>query len=311
MRRGPGIVALDRSTQSSAQYSSLSNELNEAKVEDLRRQIDVFGRQLREFAAAHKKDIRQDPEFRHAFQQMCTSMWVDPLAGRPATASASSKLGKVGELWNDLLGFGDWQHELGVQIVDVCVSTRKQNGGIISMKDLIEGIIRLRKGPPLSASDQGNEYTDAHITEDDVKRSIQALRPLGCGYEVFSLNGNIMVRTVPHELSADAMAILQYLASPAAPKDTQALPFVTVHDMTHARSSAFEGWAGSRAQQALDDMTLGDGTLWLDIVPADASPTPELLRQRYYSLAMAQNALQQKMHRPAGVLSTSLAQLRV
>lgn len=284
MRRGPGILALDRSSQSSAQYTSLSNELNESKVEDLRKQIDSFAKQLRAFAVAHRKDIRHNPEFRHAFQKMCSSMWVDPLAGRPATASAGSRLGKAGELWNDLLGFGDWQHELGVQVVDVCVSTRARNGGIISMRDLIDGILRLRCSSSSFTTDV--EGLAEHITEDDVKRSIHALRPLGCGYQVFSVQGTTMVRTVPHELSEDAMSILAHLSSSEAQRDTLFIPFFTLQDAHHSSYPNFQGWSESRAQRAIEDMILQDGTLWVDIVPSDRSSGPERDRERYYALTL-------------------------
>lgn len=308
MRRGSGIAALDRRNQSRAQYTSLSHELNESKVDELRGQIDAFRRQLRAFAVAHKKDLRRDPHLRHAFQQMCTSMWVDPLAGRPATAAAGTRLGKVGELWNELLGFSDWQHELGVQVVDVCVSTRKRNGGVISMQDLIDGIVRLRRSSfgPTQTGDE--EQVDAHITEEDVKRSIDALRPLGCGYEVFSLHGKTMVRTVPMELNADALSILQHLTSGTSRKDTQGLPFVTAEDAGNPAMPTLRGWSTLRAQQVLDGMVMSDGTMWVDVVPHDLSAAPESQRQHYYSPALVDS---EAGHPTVTSTSQSMAMLQV
>ena len=44
------------------------------------KQMDVFKKNLEEFAAKHKEDIRKDPQFRLQFQDMCASIGVDPLA---------------------------------------------------------------------------------------------------------------------------------------------------------------------------------------------------------------------------------------
>ncbi|WFD44046.1 ESCRT II complex subunit Dot2 [Malassezia psittaci] len=284
MRRGTGIAALERQTQYSAHYTKLSKEINESTVDELRREISSFRRSLRTFALAHRKDLRQNPEFRHAFQQMCTSMLVDPLAGHPSTAAAGSRLGKVGELWNDLLGFSDWQHELSVQIVDVCVSTRQKNGGIISMNDLLAGIMRLRR-----SSECDHDFSDAHITSKDIQRSIQALKPLGCGYEVFSLNNQLMVRTLPMELNDDTIAILQHLSSDASQTDQTGLCFVTAHDAETSASSYLRGWTPLRAQRALDDMSISEGLLWMDIVPDDIPCESEDARRRYYSYSLAEH----------------------
>ncbi len=46
---------------------------------------------------------------------------VDPLASNKG-------------FWADVLGVGNFYFELGVQIVDVCMSTRSANGGLIDMQ---------------------------------------------------------------------------------------------------------------------------------------------------------------------------------
>jgi hypothetical protein len=100
---------------------------------------------------------------------MCSSIGVDPLAGP-----------RKGGWWAELLGLGDWHYELGVQIVDVCVSTRDRNGGLIAMSEVIRLVSKLRG------------MSGGSITEEDVVRSIslseQAIRLLkscaegaGCG----------------------------------------------------------------------------------------------------------------------------------
>ncbi|WFD03083.1 hypothetical protein MOBT1_001772 [Malassezia obtusa] len=161
------------------------------------------------------------------------------------------------------------------------------------MRDLIEGIMQLRRST--DDVDCGSEDSlEAHITEEDVKRSIDALRPLGCGYEVFSLHGKTMVRTVPQELSGDAMSILLHLSSDTSQKDGQNLPFMTAQDTQRLSASTMKDWTPARAQQALDDMVMGDGTMWLDVVPADEDAGPELRRRRYYSLTFSEPFLTQR-----------------
>jgi len=54
---------------------------------------------------------------------MCATIGVDPLA--------SSK-----GFWSEMLGVGTFYYELGIQAIEVCISTRVINGGIISMKEL-------------------------------------------------------------------------------------------------------------------------------------------------------------------------------
>jgi ESCRT-II complex subunit VPS22 len=91
---------------------------------------------------------------------MCSSIGVDPLAGP-----------RKGGWWAEMLGLGDSLYELGVQIVDVCVSTREKNGGLIEMRELARLLSKLRG------------VDDRVITEDNLVRSIKTLESLGAGYE--------------------------------------------------------------------------------------------------------------------------------
>ena len=42
--------------------------------------MEKFKKNLEDFAATHKNDIKKDAEFRGHFQQMCARIGVDPLA---------------------------------------------------------------------------------------------------------------------------------------------------------------------------------------------------------------------------------------
>ena len=63
------------------------------------------------FASTHREEIKCNPSFRHAVQQMCASIGVDLLTGGPGDLARG--------WWSELLGLGDWHLELGVQIVDI------------------------------------------------------------------------------------------------------------------------------------------------------------------------------------------------
>ena len=54
-------------------------------------------------ACARRADITRDPAFRAQFHAMCTAAGVDPLASNKG-------------FWAEMLGFGDFYYELGVQI---------------------------------------------------------------------------------------------------------------------------------------------------------------------------------------------------
>ena len=230
------MAALHRQQDSQKSFDVLSNELSTEQVETLHTQLDHFRGALTRFATHHRADIRGDPRFRRAFQQMCASIGVDPLAGP-----------RRGGWWEEALGLGDWQSELGVQIVDVCVSTRERNGGFIELAELVRILGRLR----------GLEGGDGTITEEDVVRSIQALKVLGAGYEVLELElgdgrgSRKMVRSVPKELDADHMVVLAVAAEQRGRVDEELL----------IRRYA---WSKDRATAVLQNMLLRDGTCWLD-----------------------------------------------
>jgi ESCRT-II complex subunit VPS22 len=228
MRRGVGVAAFDLQEQSKRSFAALSSELSNAQVEDLHFQLTQFRSALAHFASEHRENIKRDPSFRHKFQQMCSSIGVDPLAGP-----------RKGGWWAELLGLGDWQYELGVQIVDICVSTRERNGGLVSLSEIIRLVSKLR----------GVDGTS--ITEDDVIRSLKSLQPLGTGYQVVEIDGCKMVRSVPKELDGDQAVILSIARETGGR---------VVADHLIQR----KGWTRDRAHAALETMLLRDGMSWLD-----------------------------------------------
>ncbi|KAJ7632396.1 EAP30/Vps36 family-domain-containing protein [Roridomyces roridus] len=228
-RRGVGLAAFDRQEQSKRSFAELSTQLSKSQVDNLHAQLNQFRTALAGFAATHRDSIRKDPAFRHAFQQMCSSIGVDPLAGP-----------RKGGWWAEMLGLGDWQYELGVQIVDVCVSTRERNGGLIEMDELLRLVSKLRG------------VAGGGITEDDVVRSIKTLQPLGVGYQVITLaDGRKMVRSVVKELDEDQAVVLAI----AQQEGGRIIPDILV---------TRQGWTRARASAALENMLLRDGLCWVD-----------------------------------------------
>ena len=230
MRRGPGLASFDRHTQSLASYARLSSEVTQAQVTHLHDQLAHFRAQLSHFAVAHRQQILKDPAFRHQFQRMCADIGVDPLAGP-----------RRGGWWSEVLGVvGDWQYELGVQIVDICVSTRERNGGMVEMSELIRLLTKLRGG----AED---------VTEEDVVRSIKTLKPLGAGYEIVQVGETKMVRSVVKELDRDGATVL------GLAQEADVGGRVTEELLVKRR-----GWEYARSQAALENMLLRDGLCWVD-----------------------------------------------
>lgn len=226
---GVGIAAFERQQQSQRSFAELSTTLSQNQVNQLHEQLAQFRGALVRFASTHRDSIRRDPNFRHAFQQMCASIGVDPLAGP-----------RKGGWWAEVLGLGDWQYELGVQIVDVCVSKRERNGGLIEMEELIRLVTKLRG------------VAGGSITGDDIVRSIKTLKPLGAGYEVIDVGGGKkMVRSVVKELDED-QAIVLAVAQEEGGRVSE--------EMLMAR----RGWTQDRAKAALENMLLRDGLCWLD-----------------------------------------------
>ena len=166
---------------------------------------------------------------------MCASIGVDPLA--------SSK-----GFWSEMLGFGDFYYELGVQIIEVCMATSHKTGGLMELEELRSKLIKSRMGH------RARQKADnqAEISNDDVLRAIKKLKVLGNGFSVIPLgSGRFLVQSVPGELSMDQTAILQ-LAE-------QNRGSVTVSAVCQELN-----WERERSVRTLDKL-LSDEIAWLDV----------------------------------------------
>ena len=239
-RKGVGIGAFDRSRLTSAHFATHGSNLRASNAEALSTQLAVFRSVLQQFAQTHAKDIRSDPSFRAQFARMCNAIGVDPLASSHTDASSSSSsLSGGGGLWGQLLGgsVNDFYFELAVRVVEVCGATRAENGGLIGLAELRE---RASRGRMEGASE---------ISEDDVRRAVGTLKPLGGGYAVLKVGSREYVRSVPKELSNDQAAVVEAV---------EVLGCVSVGLL---RDNL--GWEGARCRTVIDDM-VAEGMLWVD-----------------------------------------------
>ncbi|XP_051496399.1 vacuolar-sorting protein SNF8 isoform X2 [Apus apus] len=148
------------------------------------KQLDMFKTNLEEFASKHKQEIRKNPEFRVQFQDMCATIGVDPLAS-----------GKG--FWAEMLGVGDFYYELGVQIIEVCLALKHRNGGLITLEELHQQVL---KGRGKFAQD---------VSQDDLLRAIKKLKVLGNGFGIIPVGGTYLIQSVPAELNMDHTVVLQ------------------------------------------------------------------------------------------------------
>jgi len=235
MRRRVGIGAIDHKKATESKFKEKGSELASDQLRNLSEQMETFRGRLEEFASKYRHDIRKNGQFRRQFQEMCASVGVDPLA--------SSK-----GFWAEKLGVGDFYYELGVQIIEICMATNHRNGGIISLDDLLQRLIRSR-----------NRSRKEEITSDDILRAVGKLKSLGSGFAAISVgDGRYIIQSVPSELTMDHARILE-----AAQHNSG---HVTVKFLMEKFS-----WDSARAERAIEHL-MKEGIAWVDLATPDRTP---------------------------------------
>uniref|UniRef100_A0A3Q3LAG5 Vacuolar-sorting protein SNF8 n=1 Tax=Mastacembelus armatus TaxID=205130 RepID=A0A3Q3LAG5_9TELE len=159
-RRGVGAGAIAKKKLAEAKYKERGTVLAEDQIAQMSKQLETFKSNLEEFASKHKQEIRKNPQFRVQFQEMCATIGVDPLAS-----------GKG--FWSEMLGVGDFYYELGVQIIEVCLALKHRNGGLITLDELHQ---RVLKGRGKYAQDVTGEYQyHCRLSRTNVHKSAQKL----------------------------------------------------------------------------------------------------------------------------------------
>uniref|UniRef100_A0A2K6TP46 Vacuolar-sorting protein SNF8 n=1 Tax=Saimiri boliviensis boliviensis TaxID=39432 RepID=A0A2K6TP46_SAIBB len=171
--RGVGAGALPRKQFAEDQLAPLSKRL------------DMLKTNLEELASEHKQEI-QTCVFRMQFQDMCATIGVDPLAS-----------GK--EFCSEMLDMGDF-YELDVQIIEVCLAMKHQKGGLITLEELHQQVLKGR-----------GKFT-RDVSQDDLIRAIKKLKALGTGLGIITVDGTYLIQSVPAELNmVHTMQVLEHL----------------------------------------------------------------------------------------------------
>ncbi|XP_075950278.1 vacuolar-sorting protein SNF8 [Anarhichas minor] len=141
-----------------------------------------------------------------------------------------------------MLGVGDFYYELGVQIIEVCLALKHRNGGLITLDELHQ---RVLKGRGKYAQD---------VSQDDLMRAIKKLKVMGSGFGMIPVGGSYLVQSVPAELNMDHTVVLQLAEKKG---------FVTVSEIKESLK-----WEKERACHVLDHL-LKEGLAWLDSQAAE------------------------------------------
>lgn len=237
-RRAPGLSGLPTSALSAA-YTSHGTNVRENHINALKTQLSVFQQLLHQFSITHGKEIQRNPQFRAEFARMCNAIGVDPLASSHRKEGTKSSGGSV---WAQMLGesVNDFYFGLAVRIVEVCRATRAENGGMIALEEVRK---RVQKG-------RGELGGEIEVSQDDIKRAVKSLEPLGSGFTIITFGSIPMIRSVPKELNTDQATVLEAL---------QVLGYVTVSMM---RINL--GWENARAKTVLDDL-IAESLVWIDV----------------------------------------------
>ena len=241
-RRAPGLSSLSSRGLENHHYKSHGATLRTRNADSLSTQLSVFQSLVHNFAVTHSKDIRANPAFRAEFARMCSALNIDFLASSYHRDSKDGKAsGGGGEsIWAQLLGgsVNDFYFNLGVLIVEECRATRSENGGLISVSDLKA---RISKSQRIGGSMQ--------VSDDDIKRAVDSLAPLGSCFSIMKIGHRSLIRSVPKELNTDQSTVLEAI---------QVLGYVTV-SMLQLNLN----WERPRAHAVVEDL-MADSLVWVD-----------------------------------------------
>ena len=240
-RRGVGLSAFQNRTSLSSSYASHGANIRSSQSTSLQTQLSVFQSLLHNFALQHADTIKSNPTFRAEFAQMCNAIGVDPLAGSNVKGKVAGGKGLAGWL-SGVVGSGavnDFYFQVAVRVVEVCRSSRGENGGLISLEEC-KG--RVGRGKGLGGQ--------LDVGDDDILRAVKSLAPLGSGFSVIWVGSKQMIRSIPKELNTDQSKVLEVI---------QVMGYVTCSMLEDNLR-----WESPRAETAINDL-LGDSLVWVDM----------------------------------------------
>jgi ESCRT-II complex subunit VPS22 len=221
--RRAGIKGIKQQQQKKQQFQQKSTQLLSDYSEQLSQSLELLKQNLQEFALKHQQEIKNNPAFRQKFHEMCVQVGVDPLSSNKS-------------FWTQVLGFGDFYYQISIQIVQVCMTTRQMNGGLIEWSELRSRIETIRGKATQAISDQ------------DMVQAIKCLEPFGDGFSIIEMKNRKMVRSIPQEMNMDGITILEKMEEKA-----------TVESLIHVL-----GWSAERIQVVLDSF-VQQSICWIDL----------------------------------------------
>ncbi|GAV54866.1 hypothetical protein ZYGR_0AS01890 [Zygosaccharomyces rouxii] len=212
-----GLAAFD-GQHDDKEYEGISSAVLQRQNNELKEQLAVFQERLVGFAKKHNSEIQANPEFRSKFVRMCLSIGIDPL----------SLFDKDKHLFN----VNDFYYEICVKVIEICRKTKDMNGGVLSFDELEKGYFR-----------------SLNVDMEDLEKSIDMLKSLDGGFEIFEIRGKKFLRSVPNELTGDQTKILEICSI---------LGYASI-SLLHANLN----WKPFRSRAVLNEM-VANGLLWID-----------------------------------------------
>jgi ESCRT-II complex subunit VPS22 len=190
---------------------------------------------------------------------MCNAIGVDPLAASNVKGK-NGRRGESGSFWTQIMGgdMNDFYFEVAVRVVELCRSTRSENGGLLGVEECRKQVGKGKAiGSGLEVTEYGFNLFSMHSEcayclltySDDVLRAVKSLGPLGSGFSIVQVGNKQYIRSIPKELNTDQATVLEAI---------QILGYVSV-SMLQLNLN----WEKARAQTVIDDL-VADGLVWVD-----------------------------------------------
>lgn len=227
-----GLASFDDASQQKHKYESLGQQLLKQRRDALETQLESFQSALITFKQQYDKELSSNPQIRTQFNQICRSFGVDPLV-----ASSSIHGSKMEE--------EEKYNQLALKIIEICKITKKLNGGIILVHDVMTLI---------NTDTSFMNDLKVTITEKDVMKTLDRLQSLGNELQLLVIGNKNYVKSIAEDLNPDQNVILS---------TTDVIGYVTVKILR----DNFQ-WTVIRCRSNLDDL-VSNGMLWLDTQAED------------------------------------------
>ena len=201
------------------------------RIEKLKNAVTTLQSCLQKIVENQKKELQGDEAYQKKFYKLCNDIGVDPF---------TQKKGFLAGLLNKNLD--EYYKALGMRVLNVCLKTRYENGGLIKLSEL-KNILN---------SSNGNKKGE-RVHSEDIRIAVQKLSCLSSSLSIEKIQdedeGEIeYVKSADMEFSADSLKILA--------KANRRKGIVQVADLSHDRS---DKWRKEL------DVFVSKGIAWIDI----------------------------------------------